>query len=99
MVQPGTPIAVIRSNAVASCAAAIAHLGSAATYDGVGRPALPLKAVDVVAFRIRTWTVARPARWLRAGFARTASAAVEPGPSSIAITGDIDGLSDALGLS
>jgi hypothetical protein len=54
MVQPATPIAVIRSNAVASCAAAIAHLGSAVTYDGVGRPALPLKAVDVVAFRIRT---------------------------------------------
>jgi hypothetical protein len=38
MVQPATPIAVVRSNAVASCAAAIAHLGSAATYDGV-RPA------------------------------------------------------------
>jgi hypothetical protein len=38
MVQPATPIAVIRSNAVASGAAAIAHLGSAATYDGI-RPA------------------------------------------------------------
>jgi len=31
---------MIRFNAVASCAAAIAHLGSAATYDGV-RPASP----------------------------------------------------------
>jgi hypothetical protein len=38
MVQPATPIAMIRSNAVASCAAAIADLGSAATYDG-RRPA------------------------------------------------------------
>jgi hypothetical protein len=38
MIQTATPIAVIRSKAVASCAAAIAHLGSAATYDGV-RPA------------------------------------------------------------
>jgi hypothetical protein len=38
MVQPATPITVIRSNAVASCAAAIAHLGSATAYDGV-RPA------------------------------------------------------------
>jgi hypothetical protein len=35
MVQLATLIAVIRSNAVASCAAAIAHLGSAATHDGV----------------------------------------------------------------
>jgi hypothetical protein len=38
MVQPTTLIAVIRSSAVASCAAAIAHLGPAATYD-VDRPA------------------------------------------------------------
>jgi hypothetical protein len=38
MVQPAPPIAVIRSNAVASCATAIAHLGSAATHDGL-RPA------------------------------------------------------------
>ena len=119
---------MIRSNAVASCAAAIAHLGSAATYDGVrparlaiGRP-LTLWRPELEHEQPRTRPGSsvhglrvprlQPFVVLEHVIERAVDDDVEPGHSSIAITGDIyghtpdattraaiDGLTNALGLS